>query len=142
MKAAAIVVIIQSLAVIGYGIYSAVQTARGAENSSLESTTGAADFVGYGTALFIVIIFGFVIYAATNILRGKQWGRTLIIYINFIMLGIAFYMFQGGAIYLGIVTVVSVVMVMLGALHPASREWAEDNFAARRAAQAGAKKKV
>ncbi|MBG6123172.1 hypothetical protein [Corynebacterium aquatimens] len=136
MKVAAVAAIIQSVAVIGYGVYSAVETARGGGESSIESTTGAADFVGYGTAVFIIAVFGFVIYAAVNILRGRQWGRTLIIYINIILLGVAFFMFQGGAAQLGAVTVASVIVVLVAALHPKSRHWAESNFVAKREAQA------
>lgn len=137
MKLSAVVAAIEALAAIGYGIYFAVTQARtGTDETLVESETAAFAFVGVGTALFILAAFGPMLYGAINILRGGQWGRSIIIFINVLLAGISIYMFRGGAPQLGAVTLLAAAIAIGCAAHPASTDWATANFDKRRARQA------
>ena len=72
---AAVLAVIQSIAVICFGIFLIVRELTGAENGSMVSDSGSGSFVGLGTALFIFIVFGFVIIGAWAMVKGKRWGR-------------------------------------------------------------------
>jgi len=71
---AAALAVVQSIAVICFGIFLIVREVTGAENGSIVSDSGSGSFVGLGTALFIFIVFGFVIVGAWAMVKGKRWG--------------------------------------------------------------------
>lgn len=123
----AAVVLVQCLAIFGYSIWLIATNLRGTAGSTLESASAAADFVGIGTAVFLLIVFGFVAFHAVRTLTGRPSGRGAIVLIEGILLGVAVYMFSGGAIVLGVVTAVSAILALVGAFHPA----AVDYWAAR-----------
>ncbi|MCT1685002.1 hypothetical protein SAMN05444817_11336 [Corynebacterium appendicis CIP 107643] len=133
MKAAAVMAVLEGIVAIGYGIYLAfAQVTTGADESLVQSDTSAFALVGVGTALFILFTFGPMAYGGINILRGNQWGRSIIVFMNVLLLGIAFYMFLGGATLLGTVTLLAAAITLVCALHPVSTEWATAAFDARR----------
>lgn len=133
MRIAAVVAVLEGIVAIGYGIYLAVTQLRtGADESLVQSDTSAFAFVGVGTALFIVLTFGPMAYGGINILRGNQWGRSIIVFMNVLLIGIAFYMFIGGATLLGAITLLVAAITLGCALHPQSTEWATAAFDARR----------
>lgn len=133
MKAAAVMAVLEGIVAIGYGIYLAVaQVTTGADESLVQSDTSAFALVGVGTALFILFTFGPMAFGGINILRGNQWGRSIIVFMNVLLLGIAFYMFLGGATLLGTVTLLAAAITLVCALHPVSTEWATAAFDARR----------
>lgn len=133
MKAAAVMAVLEGVVAIGYGVYLAVkQVSTGADETLVQSDTSAFAFVGIGTALFILLTFGPMAYGGINILRGNQWGRSIIVFMNALMVGVAFYMFSGGATLLGAVTLFSAAITLICALHPASTAWATAAFDARR----------
>ena len=93
------------------------------------SDSGAKGFVGLGTAIFLFIVFGFVIVGSWAFVKGKRWGRGAIVLVEFILAAIAFQMFSGGSPILGSVTLASaaVVLYLLMAV-PETARWAERNF--------------
>ena len=133
MKAAAVMAVLEGIVAIGYGIYLAfAQVTTGADESLVQSDTSAFALVGVGTALFILFTFGPMAFGGINILRGNQWGRSIIVFMNVLLLGIAFYMFLGGATLLGTVTLLAAAITLVCALHPVSTQWATAAFDARR----------
>lgn len=133
MKISAVMAVLEGVIAIGYGIYLAVTQVRtGADDSLVQSDTSAFAFVGVGTALFILLTFGPMAYGGINILRGKQWGRSIIVFMNTLLIAIAFYMFSGGATLLGAVTLLAAAITLGCALHPQSTAWATAAFDARR----------
>lgn len=133
MKISAVMAVVEGVIAIGYGIYLAVTQVRtGADESLVQSDTSAFAFVGIGTALFILLTFGPMAYGGINILRGNQWGRSIIVFMNALLIAIAFYMFSGGATLLGAVTLLAAAVTLGCALHPQSTAWATAAFDARR----------
>ena len=127
--AAAGIAVLQSIAVIIFGIFLIVRELTGAENDSMVSDSGAAGFVGLGTAIFVFIVFGFVIVASWAFVKGKRWGRGAIVLVEFILGAIAFQMFSGGSAALGAVTLASAAVVLfLLMMRPEAAQWAESHF--------------
>ena len=104
---------------------------RGVADSSIESQSGAADYVGVGTALFILVVFGFVAYTAVRLLRGAAVGSGAIVLVELILAAVAFYMFGGGARLLGAATLISAILALVGIFHPASWAYARTVYARR-----------
>ena len=123
------IAVVQSLAVIAFGIFLIVREILGAENPSMTSESGAGGFVGLGTALFIFIVFGFVIVGAWALLKGKRWGRGAIVLVEFILAASSFQMLGGGAVLLGALVLLSAGAVLVLLLFvSASSEWSARNF--------------
>ena len=126
---AAALAVVQSIAVICFGIFLIVREVTGAENGSMVSDSGSGSFVGLGTALFIFIVFGFVIVGAWAMVKGKRWGRGAIILVELILAASSFQMFSGGSTILAVVTLLSSgVVIFLLMFVRASTEWAAANF--------------
>ncbi len=131
VKFGAAVVLAQCLVLFGYSIWLIVTNVRGTAASSLESASAATDFVGIGSAVFLLIVFGFVAFHAARTLAGQPSGRGAIVLIEAILLGVAVYMFSGGAVLLGIVTLISALLALVGVFHPAAVHYWEARFIAR-----------
>ena len=136
MKVAAIVAILEGVVAIAGGVYFAITQAQmGTDETLVESDTPAFAFVGVGTAIFVLLVFGPMLAGAVGILRGHTWGRSLIVFLNVLLLGISVYMFSGGATTLGVITLFAGLLALGCALHPASTSWATASFDERRARQ-------
>ncbi len=109
---AAVLASLQSLVAIVFGAFLMVRDFTGAENDSMVTSTSTASHVGTGTAIFIFIIFGFVIASSWAMTRGKRWGRGAIVLVEFILGASSFQMMTGGSILLGIVTLVSAILTV------------------------------
>lgn len=126
---AAAIAVIQSLAVIAVGIALALRDIRGVVNNSVVSDTSAAAHIGLGTAIFIFIVFGFVIAGSIGMIRGARWGRGAVVLVEFILAASAFQMMSGGALSLGLVTLASAATVLiLVLLAKPSQQWFELNW--------------
>ena len=87
------------------------------------------EWVGTGTAIFIFIIFGFVIASAIAMIKGQRWGRGAIMLVEFILAASSFQMFIGGSPGLGAVTLASALSVIFLMLFMAnSAHWFSMNY--------------
>lgn len=134
MRFGAVVVLLQCLAMFGYAAWLVAATFTGSAND-VQSESGAAQYVNIGTAVFLAIVFGFVAWAASGALRGTPRSVGAIVLVEAILCGVAIYMFQGGAVTLGIVTVASAVLALVGVFHPQSREYNEARYEQRKASR-------
>lgn len=128
MRYGALVVLLQCLVMAGFVVSLLVNQFGGGE-SVLESDSAAASYVNIGTAIFLSIIFGFVAWLATQTLRGRPRGQGAIMLIEIILIGVAMYMFRGGAPLMGVATLVTAAFTLLTILHPATRRYAEARYA-------------
>lgn len=132
MRFGAVVVLVQCLAMFAYAAWLIAATFTGSA-SDLQSDSGATRYVNIGTAVFLAIVFGFVAWAALGTLRGTPRAEGAIVLVEAILCGVAIYMFRGGAVGLGEVTVASAVLALVGMFHPQSREYNEARYEARKA---------
>lgn len=132
LRFGAVVVLIQCLAMFAYAASLIYAQFTGVDHSTLESDAAAANFVSLGTAIFILLIFGFVAFVAVSTLRGRPRGTGAIVLIEAILIGVAFYMFSGGAVALGIATLLSAVLALVGIFHPQSAQYNEARYEIRK----------
>ncbi len=132
MRFGALVVLVQCAAIFVYCISLLVSQSHGPA-ADLESDSAAADYVNVGTALFLAIIFGFLAWVAVETLRGRPRSTGAIVLIEAILFGVSIYMFRGGAVTLGIATLLSVVLASIGVFHPQARAYNEAAYAVRKA---------
>lgn len=125
---ASLIAILQSLVGIGYAGILVYREIVGAEDPSLVSESANVSWVGYGTAIFFLIIFGTVLAGAVSLLRGRKWGRGPMAMFNIILLPISYYMFSEGLVLFGFVTVVSAILVLVMLFNPRSVEWAAARY--------------
>ncbi|MGD7002966.1 hypothetical protein [Corynebacterium halotolerans] len=130
MRWASIIAIIQSAVGIGYAILLIVRNLMGVEDQSVVTTQENMNFVGIGTAVFFILIFGTVLAGAISILAGRRWGRGPVTILQMLLLPIAIMMIQGGAWLLAIATIVSAVLALLMIFNQRSAEWAAARYGA------------
>lgn len=123
LRWASIIAILQSLVGLGYAGLLVYREIIGAEDPSLVSEGDNASWVGYGTAIFFAVIFGAVLIGAIMMMLGKKWGRGPVAMLNIMLLPIAYYMFSGGAVLFGIVTLISAVLALVMLFNPRSAAW-------------------
>ncbi|KQB87561.1 hypothetical protein [Corynebacterium lowii] len=122
---AAIISIVQSLVGIGYAILLIVRQLTGARDESIVSDSPNAAWVGLGTAIFFLLIFGTVVVGAAAVLRGRgRLGRGPIIMLNLILVPISFSMMGAGAWPLGLATGLSAAAVLVLMFSPSAVAWA------------------
>ncbi|SNV60903.1 hypothetical membrane protein [Corynebacterium imitans] len=133
MRFGAVIVLVQCLAIFVYAASLIYNQLMGASDSTLESDSAAVHFVSLGTAIFLLIIFGFIAFVAVSTLRGKPRSTGAIVLIEAILTGVAFYMFSGGAILLGIATLLSTALVLYTVFNPESARYNEARYELRKA---------
>ncbi|HHU67728.1 MAG TPA: hypothetical protein GXZ33_07820 [Corynebacterium sp.] len=122
---AGIIAIVQSAIVLAFAALLVARDIMGAREADLISDSANINWVGTGTAVFLGLIFGAAIFAAVWMMRGHQWGRGLVIYLEIITLGLAYFMFTGGVALAGVITALSAVAALFFLFNRSSLEWAE-----------------
>ncbi len=126
---AAAIAIVQSLVVIVFGLFLAYRTVSGADNSSMVFDAATPGWVGVGTAIFLLISFGFVIAGSVAMLHGRRWGRGAVVLLELILAASSFQMMSGGALLLGLVVLFSALAALVLVLFvPSSVNWAAAQF--------------
>lgn len=122
---ASIIAILQSLVALGYGGFLAYRNVIGVEDPTVV-TEGESnmEWVGIGTAVYLLIIFGTVIAAAISMLTGRRWGRGPVVFLQIILLPISFYMVQGGAYLFAAVTGISALLGLVMLFNSQATQWA------------------
>lgn len=128
MRYGVCVVLLQCVVMFGY-IVSLLVNQFGGGESVLESDSAAAGYVNIGTAIFLAIIFGFIAWVAVATLRGRPRGQGAIMLIEMILIGVAIYMFRGGAPWMGLATIITATFTLFTIVHPATRRYAEARYA-------------
>lgn len=96
--------------------------------SIVYESDGANTWVGYGTAVFFIIVFGAVLAGAIMMNRGKRWGRGPVIMLQILLLPIAYYMFSGGAFVFSVITALTAIAALALLFSPRAVDWAARNY--------------
>lgn len=126
---AGIIALIQSGVGLAYAVFLIYRELTGQEDPSIVYESAEANTaVGYGTAAFFFIIFGTVVAAAVNMMRGRKWGRGAIVFLNIILLPVAYYMFSEGRILWAVIVAVSAIACIALLFNPRSLRWVESQY--------------
>lgn len=122
----------QSAFALVYAVLLIVRDIQGVEDESIAYDSADANTaVGLGTGIFFIIIFGTVVLAAVMMMRGHRWGRGPVVMLEILLIPIAFYMFSGGAILMGIVTITSAIIGLAFVFSPSAVQWAAQQYEQR-----------
>jgi len=129
LVAACVIALVEGVAGVGYGIFLIVRELMGAEDFSIVSDNATrAGLVGVGTAIMFLIFFGSLLAAGINLLRGGRWGRGLIVFINFLLLGCAYYAFTAGMVAWIIILAGASIATLILSFHPRTLRWAQERY--------------
>lgn len=125
---AGIIAILQSLIGIGYAALLIYRNIRGYEDPSVVSTQETMQWVGIGTAVFFIFIFGTVLAGAISMLSGYRWGRGPVAILQMLLLPIAYNFFEAGAPLLAVVTAISALLGLIMIFNPTATTWAAKRY--------------
>lgn len=124
-----IIGIIQSCIGIFYAALLIFREATGQHDASIVyETEDANTWVGLGTAVFFLIVFGTVIAGGINMIRGKRWGRGPIVMLNIILLPIAYTIFTAGQPVWAVLVGLSAIACLAMLFNARSVQWAASHF--------------
>lgn len=128
---AGLIAIIHSLVGLIYAAILLYREFTGEVDPSLVSEGANIEWVGLGTAIFFIIIFGTVLAGALRMVQGRKWGRGPVVMLELILVLISYFMFTGGSIWgilAGIVTALSAIGALVLLFNPRSVDWAATNY--------------
>ncbi len=101
---AGVVAIIEGIIGSVLAIAAAVhQALAGTDGSLLVSDPSRGSMIGYGTAVFLLCVFGAVGVAGVYLRRGNRWGRGPVLMMQLLLVMITIYMWKGGMPWLAII---------------------------------------
>ncbi|GAA1473583.1 hypothetical protein P4N68_08280 [Corynebacterium felinum] len=126
---AALIAGIQSVIGLGYATLLIIREAAGYRDPSIVYESDHANtFVGYGTAIFFIIIFGTVLVGAIFMAKAKRWGRGPVIMLEILLLLISYYMFSAGQVAMGLATALSAILALGMLFSPRAVAWAAATY--------------
>lgn len=131
-KAAAWIAIAQCALGLVYAGILLVRQALGKHDAAIVSEgKNNMQWVGLGTAVFMILVFGAVVAGAVALLtRASRWGRGPIVVVEILFLPIAWQMAQGGATLAAVALGLSALAALALSFHRASIDWAARSYGA------------
>lgn len=128
VKYAGYLAMIQSLVGLGYAAVLIYREIVGERDASIVTDTDArAGLIGYGTAIYFIIIFGAVLAGALSMNAGRRWGRGPVAMLEMFLLVVAYYMWSAGQPVWAGITAVSAALGLGLLFNSKSLAWATAN---------------
>lgn len=129
VRSAAMIAAAQSLIGLGYAVVLIVRGMLGYRDAAIVYQSDDANTaVGYGTAIFFILVFGAVIFGAWRMSQGCRWGRGPVMMLELLLVPIAIYMLKAGAWILGAITGISALMGLAMLFSAPAVAWASERF--------------
>lgn len=105
LQVAGAITALQGVLAIGMAIALTVRELGGHHEAAIS---------GYGTAAWFAIMGSGVTAAGAALWTGRRWGRGIAVFVNLLLLGVAWYVYSSGQLrYAVLVAVVSVAVLAL-----------------------------
>lgn len=128
VKYAGYLAMVQSLVGLGYAAILIYREIIGERDASIVTDTDTrAGLIGYGTAIYFIIIFGAILAGAISMNAGRRWGRGPVAMLEMFLLVVAYYMWSAGQPVWAGVTAVSAVLGLGLLFNSKSLAWATAN---------------
>lgn len=128
VKYAGYLAMLQSFVGLGYAGLLIVRELMGERDHSIVTDTSArAGLIGYGTAIYFIIIFGVVLAGALSMNSGRRWGRGPVAMLEMFLLVAAYYMWSAGQPVWAGITAVTAVLGLGLLFNSKSLAWASAN---------------
>ncbi|PRQ11465.1 hypothetical protein C1Y63_06370 [Corynebacterium sp. 13CS0277] len=114
---------------LAYAIYAVIhQLLHDVDESVVSTQPGRELAIGYGNAVFILLVFGFVGWCGWLLFHGRRFGRGPVIILQMLLLPVAWYMVQGGWTFVAIVTAAVALYGLYCSFNSAALQWATATF--------------
>ncbi|WP_445227869.1 hypothetical protein [Corynebacterium sp. H130] len=128
VKYAGYLAMLQSLIGLGYAAILIYREIVGHRDPSIVTDTDTrAGLIGYGTAIYFIIIFGAILAGALSMNAGNRWGRGPVVMLELFLLVVAYYMWTAGQPVWAGLTAVSAVAGLGLLFNSKSLAWATAN---------------
>lgn len=128
LRWAGTIAIVQSVLVLCFAAFLIYRDVTDAEQTSLISENSNIGWVGTGTAIYLIIIFGAIIAAAISMMRGRKWGRGPVAMWEMILLPISYYMFTEGAAAAAAISAISAIVALACLFNRQSLDWVAASY--------------
>ncbi|MFC6318377.1 hypothetical protein [Corynebacterium gerontici] len=129
VRSAAVIAAAQSFIGLGYAVVLIVRGMLGYRDAAIVYQSDDANTaVGFGTAIFFILVFGAVILGAWRMSQGHRWGRGPVMMLELLLVPITIYMFKAGAWMLGALTGISALMGLAMLFSAPAVAWASERF--------------
>ncbi|MDN8579767.1 hypothetical protein [Corynebacterium bovis] len=134
VKAAGWMALVEGVVGLLFAVYLVIAQASGFHDDNVQIAGAGSEAwgYGYGTAIWFIVIGGFVAAAGWALARGRRWGRAPVTMVHVILLLIAYYMVKSSRWDLAVPTAVIAVAGLALLFNPVSVEWAARRFRDRR----------
>ncbi|MBD8029259.1 hypothetical protein H9627_02780 [Corynebacterium sp. Sa1YVA5] len=124
-----IIALIQSGIGLAYAFFLIYREFTGQDDPSIVYESAEANtWVGFGTAVFFIIIFGTVFAGALSMMSGRRWGRGPIIMLNIIFFPVAYYMFSEGRYLWAAIVALSAAACLAMLFNARSVHWMANQY--------------
>lgn len=128
VKYAGYLAMLQSFIGLGYAAILIYREIIGERDASIVTDTDTrAGLIGYGTAIYFIIIFGAILAGAISMNSGRRWGRGPVAMLEMFLLVVAYYMWSAGQPVWAGLTAVSAVLGLGLLFNSKSLAWATAN---------------
>lgn len=128
VKYAGYLAMVQSLVGLGYAAILIYREIIGERDASIVTDTDTrAGLIGYGTAIYFIIVFGAILAGAISMNAGRRWGRGPVAMLEMFLLVVAYYMWSAGQPVWAGMTAVSAVLGLGLLFNSKSLAWATAN---------------
>ncbi|MBN9644453.1 hypothetical protein ACFSSC_10810 [Corynebacterium mendelii] len=132
VRAAGMLAIAESALVLVYSVFLIIRDVLGYRDPSAvfaEQAAGRADFLGVGTALCLILMFGGVAAAGVNYMRGGRFGRGPVFMLQILLLPVSWYIIQSGHWPVAVVVAAVALTGLYLLIHPAAVSRAQSTYA-------------
>ena len=129
IRRAGIIGMVEGVFGLVYAVYSVVhQILQDHDDSVVTSQPGRDLIIGYGNAVFILLVFGFVGWSVWLLFHGRRFGRGPVIILQMLLLPVAWYMVQGGWVLVAIPTALIAAYGLYCCFNSQALQWATATF--------------
>ena len=140
VRAAGMLAIAESALVLVYSVFLIVRDVLGYRDPSAvfaEQASARADFLGVGTAVCLMAMFGGVAAAGFNYMRGGRWGRGPVFMLQVLLLPVSWYIIESGQWPYAVPVAVTALAGLYLLIHPLSVGRAQSTYRFARDKAAG-----
>jgi len=96
--------------------------------SIVYESDSANSWVGLGTAVFFIIIFGTVLLGAVFMAKAHRWGRGPVVFQQLMLLLISYYVFTGGQTIAAVCLALSAIAALGMLFSRSAVAWVTENY--------------
>ncbi len=126
---AAVIAGVQCMLGLAFALILLFRQITGRTDASIVYESDSANsWVGLGTAVFFIIIFGTVLLGAVFMAKAHRWGRGPVVFQQLMLLLISYYVFTGGQTIAAVCLALSAIAALGMLFSRSAVAWVTENY--------------